>query len=200
MGLAEIQGALARLYVDPSLRGRFFADPAGVAVELGLGAEEARELAGVSRRQVEQFADSLRRKRRGQVRRYLPMASRALGARYGALFERYIAEAVPRGSRADIEDAIGFVDALRRWGDGDRPPWVVELARYELAWSQSVLAGRRPVIRVFRFPVGELARDRRFEGPIAPRPTLGIWWRPTGRGRLRHSWIAFPGLGWLVPR
>ena len=28
MGLAEIQAALARLYIDPGLRDRFFADPA----------------------------------------------------------------------------------------------------------------------------------------------------------------------------
>ena len=65
MGLAEIQAALARLSIDPALRDRFFADPAGVGIELGLGAEEARGLADVSRRGVEQFAESLRRKRRG---------------------------------------------------------------------------------------------------------------------------------------
>ena len=35
MGLAEIQRVLARLYVDPTLRERFFADPAAVGAELG---------------------------------------------------------------------------------------------------------------------------------------------------------------------
>ena len=89
MGLAEVQGRWRGLYVDPALRDRFFADPAAVGVELGLGAEEARDLAGVSRRQVEQFADSLRRKRRDQVRRVIPIAARALGDRFGGLFERY---------------------------------------------------------------------------------------------------------------
>src|SRR5262249_29713259 len=95
MGLAEIQGALARLYVDPALRDRFFADPAAVGAELGLGAEEARGLAVVSRRQVEQFAGSLRRKRRDQGRRVIPIAARALGHRFGPLFERYTAESSP---------------------------------------------------------------------------------------------------------
>ena len=106
MGLAEIQGALARLYVDPSLRDRFFADPAAVGVELGLGAEEARDLAGVSRRQVEQFAGSLRRKRRDQVRRVIPIAARALGDRFGGLFERY----------ADGLGAAGIEGGPRRRG------------------------------------------------------------------------------------
>ncbi len=87
-----------------------------MGVELGLGAEEARELAGVSRRQVEQFADSLRRKRRDQVRRVIPIAARALGDRFGGLFERYAAESAPRGSKADLDDAVGFVDALGAMG------------------------------------------------------------------------------------
>jgi hypothetical protein len=198
MGLAEIQGALARLYVDPTLRDRFFADPAVVGVEVGLDAEEARGLAGVSRRQVEQFADSLRRKRRDQVRRVIPIAARTLGDRFGRLFERYIAESVPRGSKADLDDAIGFVDALGRWADDDRPPWVVDLARYELTWRQAARAGRWPIVRAFRFPVSRIATGREAEASaIAPRPTLAIWWRPTPRGRVRHLVITLPrpGLG-----
>jgi hypothetical protein len=196
MGLAEIQGALARLYVDPTLRDRFFADPAVVGVELGLGAEEARGLAGVSRRQVEQFADSLRRKRRDQVRRVIPIAARALGDRFGRLFERYIAESAPRGSRADLDDAIGFVDALGRWADDDRPPCGVDLARYELAWRQVARAGCRPIVRAFRFPVARIMTGREAQAAaIVPRPTLAIWWRPTPRSRVRHLVISMPRAG-----
>jgi hypothetical protein len=192
MGLAEIQAALARLYVDAALRERFLADPEDLGAEFGLGADEIRVLAGVSPRQVEQFAGSLRRKRRSQVRGFLPIATRALGDRYGALFERYVAEAPLRGSTADIDDAIGFVEALGRWGVDDRPLWVVDLARYELAWSRAARAGRRPVVRVFRYPVGRLIRERRLAGPVAPRPTLAIWWRWTPRGRIRHAMISWP--------
>jgi hypothetical protein len=187
MGLAEIQGALARMYVDAALRDRFFADPAGVGTELGLDAEEARGLAGVSRRQVEQFAGSLRRKRREQVRRIIPIAARALGHRFGGLFERYVAESVPRGSKADLDDAIGFVDALRRWADADRPPWAVDLARYELAWHQARRAGCRPIVRAFRFPVARLVLGRVADvAAITPRRTLAIWWRLTPQGQVRH--------------
>jgi hypothetical protein len=193
MGLAEIQGALAQLYVDQTLRDRFFADPVGVGAELRLGADEARDLAGVSRRQVEQFAGSLRRKRRDQVRRVIPIAARALGDRFGGLFERYIAESAPRGSKADLDDAIGFVDALVRCTEEDRPPWVVDLARYELTWRQAVRSGIRPVVRAFRFPVASLAAGRPADAAaVSPRPTLAVWWRPTPRGRIRHIVVRLP--------
>jgi hypothetical protein len=193
MGLAEIQAAMARLSIDPALRDRFFADPARVGIELSLGAEESRGLAGVSRRGLEQFAESLRRKRRGQVRRTIPIAARALGDRFGGLFERYVAEAAPRGSRADLDDAIGFIEALSRWGDDERPPWVVDVARYEMARLQAMRAGCRPIIRLFRFPVARLATLRGADGAVSPRPTLAVWWRPTPGGRVRHAVIAWPG-------
>ena len=196
MGLAEIQGALARLYVDPALRDRFFADPAGVGVELGLGAEESRDLAGVSRRQVEQFADSLRRKRRDQVRRVIPIAARALGDRFGGLFERYVASR-RRGGRGPISTTRS--GSSMRSGDGPirSTAWAVDLARYELAWRQAARAGRRPIVRMFRFPVGTgSAANARCAGSLPrradPAPSGGV--RP-GRGRSSGtSSSGFPAL------
>jgi hypothetical protein len=191
MGLTEVQGVLARLFVDPALRQRFFADPAAVGAELGLNVAEAQGLACVSRRQVDQFADSLRRKRRDQVRRVVPMAARALGPRFAELFERHATESPPRGSKADLDDAAAFVETLRRWAGQVEPPWAVDLARYELAWRQAARAGRVPIVRVFRFPVVRLARGQR---PVAARTTLALWWKPTRRGRVRHFVIATPAI------
>jgi hypothetical protein len=145
MGLAEVQGALARLYIDPMLRDRFFAEPVAVGAELGLNAHEARGLAEIPRRQVDQFAHSLRHKRCDQMRRVIPIAAKAIGgSRFAELFERYATESAPRGSKADLDDAVGFVEALRRWADQVGPPWAVDLARYELAWRQAVRAGGSP--------------------------------------------------------
>jgi hypothetical protein len=195
LGLAEVQGALARLYIDAMLRDRFFAEPSAVAAELGLDAEEARGLARIPRRQVEQFADSLRHKRRDQMRRVIPNAARAIGgSRFAELFERYVTESAPRGSTADLDDAIGFVEAIRRWADQVEPPWTVDLARYELAWRQAVRAGRAPIGRIFRFPVARLAIGRQPE-PVARRITLALWWRPTRRGGVRHVVLSIPSLG-----
>jgi hypothetical protein len=142
----------------------------------------------------------LRRKRRDQVRRLILLEARALGDRFGRLFERYIAEAAPRGSKADLDDAAGFDAALGRWPDDDRPPWVVDLARYELAWRQAMRAGRRPIVRAFRFPVGRLVPGRDADAAaIAARPTLAVWWRPTPRGRVRYLILSMPRPGFGLP-
>jgi hypothetical protein len=194
MGLAEVQGALARLSIDAALRDRFFADPAAIGAEVGLAAEEAMGLARIPRRQVERFAESLRRKRRGQVRQVVPIAARTLGREFAVLFERYADESTPRGSKPDLHDAAGFVAALCRWADQVRPEWAVDLARYELAWRQAARAGRVPIVRMFRFPVARLADGQEAE-PVAPRPTLACWWRLTRRGRVRHIAIGVPSLG-----
>jgi hypothetical protein len=195
MGLAEVQGALARLYIDSILRDRFFAEPVVVGAELGLDAEEALGLARIPRRQVDHFADSLRHKRRDQVRRVVPMAAKAIGSsRFAELFERYAIESAPRGSKADLDDAAGFVEAIGRWATQVEALWTVDLARYELAWRQAVRAGRVPIGRIFRFPVARLANGRQPE-PVAPRTTLALWWRPTGRGAVRHIMISMPSLG-----
>ena len=167
MGLAEVQKALARLSIDPALRDRFFADPDATAAELSLAAADVPVLAQIPRGQVEQFADSLRRKRHQQVRRVIPITARALGRQFAALFDRYIDESPPRGSSADIGDAIGFVAAIARLADRLEPEWAIDLARYELAWREAAQAGRVPIVRLFRFPVARLATlpDR---GPLAP--------------------------------
>ena len=188
MGLAEVQQVLARLSIDRALRDRFFADPAATAAEMGLAPGDARVLAQIPKRQVEQFADSLRRKRRDQVRRVIPLAARALGRQFAALFDRYLDESPPRGSSADIEDAAGFVAAIRRLEGRLEPDWAIDLARYELARRQSTRAGRLPIVRLFRFPVARLAA-RPDPGPLAPRATIACWWRPSARANAWH--VAF---------
>lgn len=189
MGLAEIQNVLARLATDPALRDRFFADSAAVGNGLGLVAQEALGLAQIPRRQLEQFADSLCRKRRDQVRRILPIAARALGQQFPLLFERYARASPPRGSKPGLDDAAGFVAALGRWADHLDPTWAADLARYELAWREAACAGRMPIVRLFRFPVARRASGRS-SGPVAPRSTLACWWRFRPRGKVRHMIVS----------
>jgi hypothetical protein len=191
MGLAEIQRVIARLSIDRGLRDRFFGAPTAVGSELGLAEQEALGLARIPRRQLDQFADSLRRKRRDQVRRALPLAARALGEEFAVLFDRYIDEAPPRGSKAELEDAVGFVAAIERWSDQLRPLWAADLARYELAWREAARAGWAPIVRLFRFPVARLAAGLERE-PVAPRATVACWWTPTRRGKIRHIVVSMP--------
>jgi hypothetical protein len=194
MGLAEVQGALARLAIDPGLRDRFFADPAEAGIELGLVEQEALQLARMPRGQVDQFAESLRRKRRDQVRRVVPITARALGQEFPALFERYMNESAPRGSKPGLDDASGFIAAIGRWSDRLEPPWAADLGRYELAWREAARVGRMPIVRMFRYPVGRLATSPKLES-VAPQVTLACWWRLSRRGIVRHLLLSIPRLG-----
>ena len=194
MGLAEVQAALARLSVDPVFRDRFFADPTAVGGELGLDFDECRNLVLIPRIQVEQFAESLRRKRRDQVRRTIPLAARAIGRRFVEFFEQYAIDSPPRGAKADLDDAIGFVAAMGRFNDRIEPRWAFDLARYELAWRQAARRGRAPLVRMFRFPVARLATGQAPDS-VVPRATVAFWWKPTGRGNVRHFAISMPGMG-----
>jgi hypothetical protein len=182
---------MAQLFIDQAIRSQFFDDPTTIGAKLGLSAAEAQSLAQVSQCQFEHFGHSLVRKRRDQVRRSLPNTTRVLGREFISLFDRYINQARPRGSRALLDDAALFVAALERWKGSLQPEWIVDLAQYELAWRYSAAPGHRPIVRRFRFPICRItgARD---PGPIAPRPTIAIWWRPPWRRSVRHVVIYAP--------
>ena len=86
MGLAEVQGCW-RGYTSTRRCGIGSSPTRRPWASSWAWRRRSRDLAGVSRRQVEQFAGSLRRKRRDQVRRVIPIAARALGGRFGRLFD-----------------------------------------------------------------------------------------------------------------
>ena len=198
MGLAEVQKVMAQLFIDRTIRSQFFDDPMAIGAKLGLSAAEAQSLAQVSQLRFEHFGNSLARKRRDQVRRSLPNTTRVLGRGFPSLFDRYVNQARPRGSTADLDDAADFVAALARSKGCLQPEWIVDLARYELAWRSSARPGHRLIVRRFRFPIYRItgAGD---PGPTAPRPTLAIWWRPPWRKSVRHVVVSVP-LWWFRRR
>lgn len=197
MGLAETQKALARLYTDARLRERFFADPLGTGEELGLGRDEAQQLAGLSARQVNFFAGSLHAKRLQEVRDLLPLTARALGERAAPLFREYAETNLPGGVRKHRADAAGFADYLAGGGalGGADSLWVADLARYEKARLEAADMPRGLIARRFNFAVDELARDA-VRGDLRPpqrrKATLAVWFRLSPGSRLRHTVLRLP--------
>lgn len=197
MGLAEAQRALARLYTDDGLRERFFGDPLKVGREMGLSAEEARELGRLSARKVNAFADSLRSKRFLEVSKLLPMTSRVIGGAFAESFKHHAQTYSPTGIRKHLGDALAFASYLeaKLRAERERPGWMLDLLRYESARLLAADPARRVVARVFRHDISRLVRSvaRREETPVVEkRLTVAVWWRPRRRGTVRYAVLTAP--------
>ncbi|MGJ0509689.1 MAG: hypothetical protein ACR652_21700 [Methylocystis sp.] len=182
MGLSQTQALLARLFTDATARRAFFANPEATAMGLGLDAAEARTLARLDRREVESFARSLLGKRALDARKATPLTARALGDAFDPLlFEAIEGAPAPDRHRADAA-ALAALLASR----AGEPPWIGDLARYEMAFVAAARPGAVFLLRRFAWPVDDLSRKLMAGEPIgetAPRGRVGVWWRAP-RGRL----------------
>ncbi|MFO1102335.1 MAG: hypothetical protein U1E20_05460 [Methylocystis sp.] len=186
MALAETQALLARLFTDDELRREFFEEPITVAARYGLGADEVQRLAALDRRETEAFAKSLIGKRTLYARRALPLTARLLSDRFDALLREAIRRPARGGKRRT--DSAALVALLKK-NHTERdlgPVWIVDLARFELAFIEAGGSGPALVLRRFDFDVASIATSlARSEAVNAlRRGTFGVWARPP-RGRLR---------------
>jgi hypothetical protein len=173
VGLAELEGALARLYTDDALRERFFADPESVGPALGLDGGESTRLASTDRARIELFADTLRVKRYGEVSRLLPRTFAAAGEdEFRGLFFEFARAFVPEGVHKHNADALAFATWLTKRLDGA---------------SRDAVALDRAALGLFHRLAGNGATARR--GPaIALLRVSGAWallLRAPGSARFR---------------
>jgi hypothetical protein len=190
MALAETQALLARLFIDDELRREFFETPIDVAARFGLSADEAERLASLDRRETESFAQSLIGKRALYARRALPLTARALGDRFDSLLREAIRGRTSDGrNRADAAALVALLErnlAPRMLA----PAWIVDLARFELAFIEAGGSGPALLLRRFDFDVASIATSlARGEGVNAiRRRNFGVWARPP---RSRLHWRLF---------
>ena len=199
MGLAQIQRVLARLYTDSVLRDRFFADPQGVGEASGLGSTEAQELTQLSAQHVIFFASSLKRKRLNEACKLLPLTHRVMGKQFASLFLKYANTRVPMGPKRHLEDGIAFSAFIENGArvDGIKPPWVVELLRYEAACLKAADQTCQWTVRCFRYPIKKLVRccvQGNELTVLGMQPTVALWLRLSRRKRLRHVVLSLPRL------
>ncbi|RTL86428.1 MAG: hypothetical protein EKK29_09405 [Hyphomicrobiales bacterium] len=180
MALSQTQALLARLFTDARLRRAFFQAPQETARGFGLSDSEAAALAALDRREVEDFARSLLGKRALDARKALPLTAKALGPAFDALlFEAIEGPPAPERHRADAA-ALATLLAER----GASPAWIVDLARYEMAFVAAARPGALLLLRRFSFPVDEIAGALVAGTPVEARPRArtGLWLRaPWGR-------------------
>ncbi|MGJ0394959.1 MAG: hypothetical protein ACR65U_01845 [Methylocystis sp.] len=186
MSLAETQALLARLFTDDELRREFFELPVAVAARFGLSAEEAQRLAALDRREMDAFARSLIGKRALYARKALPLTARALGDQFDSLLAEAIrGRARDQSSRTDAAALVALLE--KRLSQRELAPvWIVDLARFELAFVEAGGSGPALFLRRFHFDVASIANSvaRGDVVSVVRRGAIGVWARPP-RGRLR---------------
>ncbi|CAN2533745.1 hypothetical+protein [Methylocapsa aurea] len=178
MPLKETQALLALLYTDARFREAFFRAPQDCARQFGLGEAEAETLARIDPAAVARFADCLKGKRALDARKTLPLTHRALGARFDDELFAAIAGAPSPGRH--LADAAAVARRLAR--RSAEPDWIGDLARFELAFVAAAARRNCVWLRLFRYPVAEIATGlARGEAPGARRrPSVGLWLRLFG--------------------
>ena len=184
--LGQTQALLAGLFTNAQLRREFFAHPERAALDFGLAADEASTFKAVDAKSIARFADSLSQKRLADARKTLPLTARALGAKFDRLLLPEL-DAPPSSGRHH-DDAARLLARIEQGGDaGSVPPWIVDLARYEMAFVVAARPGAVLILRCVRWPPRRLAAAALFGADVgAPRRVLGLWLRLPGARRLFH--------------
>lgn len=201
MDLTMTQLILSRLYTDAALRKRFLANPESLVKEFGLDEHQMRELAQLSAQQLNFFADSLIRKRLGEVRKLLPLTSQALGARFGKLFWRYAESHRLTMPQPHRKDAIAFCAFLKESARSElsEVPWALDVAAFEAACLEATTPARRCILRLFRYSIRELARSLSGKASAlspARRLSLAVWFRFSRQGQLRFFTVSLARFPW----
>jgi hypothetical protein len=193
---------LAQLYTNAELRDQFFSDPMSIGMGLGLTAKEALEIAGMSGSQVSFFAQSLQRKRLNEISKMLPLTQRALGRRFGMIFEQYLKIQAPPCARSMPEELLDFAAFLQTTLPAEEfDASLRDCLRYEAAWVKASRPNCRLLVRWFpslRVDLtGGWKEENRNLSPVI-RSVLVIWIRLWPRGRLRR--FSFPSTPWKPRR
>jgi hypothetical protein len=180
MGLIETQALLARIFTDATARRVFFEDPHLAALGFGLSEKEAETIAALDRREVEAFSRSLLGKRALDARKALPLTAKVLGGD----FDRLVIQAIegPPSPQRHRADAAALVELLT--SRTMEPPWISDLARYELAFVAAARPGAFFLMRRFAWPIDHIARQLLAGAHVeaSPRRRIALWLRgPQGR-------------------
>jgi uncharacterized protein (UPF0276 family) len=187
--LGQTQALLARLFTNASFRRDFFSHPNSAAQSFGLTADQASTFATIDAKSVAQFVDCLGQKRLADARKALPLTARALGEQFKRLLRPEL-DGPPSPGR-HRGDAARLVARIERGGDATRslPPWIVDLARYELAVAAAAGPGAVLIPRGFQWPPRLLTAAALSGADPGPRKrTVGLWLRLPGARRLYH-WL-----------
>lgn len=171
MSLQEQQNFLARLYTDPHIRARFFADPGKVGVDHGLVEAEIANLLAVASDEIAFFSKSLVWKRFREVVKLLPLTRQALGDDFRTQFFDFAPTFNPQSTKKHYEDAVAF----SKWVEAE--PHMPVLVKNATAFERTRLTFLTES-RLFSFCKLERTAQLPHSGPIVPgRFGFAVWLR-----------------------
>jgi hypothetical protein len=197
MSLMILQQTLARIYTDRKLRDDFLTNPDVVGNSLGLNCQEIQQLSNLSPQQVNLFANSLKRKRLGEIRKLLPLTNNILGKEFDRLFFKFSETYLPTGNKKHLLDSIAFSEFLERYliqsltTDKIQLVWLLDVLRYETIKLKMFQGKQFLICDRFNYDLESLIDSLHSNSQpiLKPQPTIGIWFKLTSNSNLRSLFI-----------
>lgn len=205
MSLATVQKALARIYTDSKLRDDFMTNPNVVGRTLGLNCQEMQQLSQLSSKEVNLFANSLKHKRLGEIRKLLPLTNKLIKKEFDRLFFRYAETYLPTGNKKHLFDAIQFAHFIAKIiaTEDIEPIWLLDVLHYERIWLEKLQSNRLFTIALHRFnyeiePLIDSLQTQESTPVLKPKSTIGVWFRLFPNQQWRSLFIPIPDFPYLV--
>ena len=196
MGLKEQQAVLAKLYTSQSYREHLANSGSTLDDRLQLNEAEQEKLNSILEGEVTSFANSLVRKRLGQVKNMLPGTCALLGETLWDLFKCFAANQPTSGVKRHLIDAKNFSHYLAQKNANEVFNQKAHKAvlKYEQTWLDSELSIRFLKFSSFRHDISNYAQRLAKRVAVATysgKPRLCIWLRISGRQQVLY-WELFP--------
>jgi hypothetical protein len=197
MSLINLQQTLARIYTDSKLRDDFLTNPDVVGKNLGLNCQEIQQLSNLSRQQVNLFANSLKRKRLGEIRKLLPLTNKILGKEFDRLFWRFSETYLPTGNKKHLLDSIAFSEFLTHDlskslpTEKIQPLWLLDVLHYETIRLKMFQGKQYLICDRFNYDLESLINSLHSNSQplLKPQPTMGIWFKLTPNSKWRSLFM-----------
>ena len=203
MSLITVQNALARIYTDSKLRDDFLTNPDVVGRTLRLNCVKIQQLSKLSSQEVNMFANSLKQKRLGEIRKLLPSTVKVLEGEFNKLFFQYAETYLPNKNNKHLEDAIAFTEfILNKPPEDINSSLVSDVLLYEHRRLKAIGSNKPIVFDRFNYSLQSLINNLQTANltstpKLAPQKNLTIWFRLTSRNKWRLITIPIINLQFL---
>lgn len=161
---------MARAFTDENLRRDFGENPAKIAKDFNLSADDIKQIEKILPSEINFFADSLFYKRLNEVEKLLPYTHQHLNKEFSTYFHEFARDFQPKTVKKHPEDAVNFAGFLSN--QIFEIDWINDLVIYEQSRLNFYGCRKSFIFKVFSY-------DIRKSGNAVPhrRKTFAVWLR-----------------------